>query len=80
MIIITYIYLLLAVTGVNGFGWGISIEGAYGYGVGLNVAWPLPESGGIPNQYIAQVSYLIYIYWIILLSTHLVLKFSQTSS
>lgn len=60
MTILTYIYLLLAVTAVNGFGWGISIEGAYGYGIGLNVGWALPLSDGIPNQYIAQVSYLIY--------------------
>eukprot|EP00956_Cyclotella_meneghiniana_P008259 scaffold11019_cov38-Cyclotella_meneghiniana.AAC.1 len=47
-------YHTSAVTGVNGFGWGLSLEGAYEYAVGLNVGWPFPGTH-IPNQYVVQV-------------------------
>ena len=39
---------------MNGFGWGLSLEGAFEYAVGLNVAWPIPGTH-IPNQYVVQV-------------------------
>lgn len=42
------------VSKVNGFGWGFSLEGAYGYAAGVGISWPLPGSH-VPNQYVAQV-------------------------
>ena len=39
------------VTGVGGFGWGLSLEGAAGYKIGAAVAWPIPGSH-VPNQYL----------------------------
>lgn len=47
-------YHTSGVSGVNGFGWGFSLEGAYAYGAGVGISWPLPGSH-VPNQFVAQV-------------------------
>ena len=39
------------VTGVGGFGWGVSLEGAFEYKVGASVNWPIPGSH-VPNQFV----------------------------
>lgn len=49
-----FAYSMSSFVQVNGFGWGFSLEGAYGYGIGVSVAWPLPGSH-IPNQYVVQI-------------------------
>lgn len=37
------------VDGVDGYGWGFSLEGGAGGGMGVSIAYPLPGEG-MPNQ------------------------------